>query len=106
MSTDIQVEKTNIPGNLRGAETRIQADVLRTLSGGDNAVVMRLIDKLSPELRAIITDFQKRNGRLPTTDEIIWIVGEHHNLDPRHVARLLEDATDMAAIETGNPSSR
>jgi hypothetical protein len=73
------------------AEIRLQAAVLYELSGGDNPIVIKLIDKLAPELREIINGFEIKENRLPTADEIIWIVGEHHKLDPHCVNRLLTD---------------
>ncbi|MBI9020887.1 MAG: hypothetical protein JEZ10_06510 [Verrucomicrobia bacterium] len=100
MTIDIRSDETALPASVHGAETRLQASVLMALSGGDNAVVMMLIDKISPEVRAIITDFEKRDNRLPTADEIIWILGEHHRLNPRYVDRLLEDTIDIAAIQS------
>lgn len=99
MPTDIRSEVKTLPADVSGEETQVQAKVLRTLSGGDNAIVMKLIDKISPEIRTIIIDFEKQDGRLPTADEIIWIIGEHHKLDPRYVDRLLENTIDIAAIE-------
>jgi hypothetical protein len=96
---------------IHGEETRLQAAVLTTLSGGDNTIVMQLIDRISPELRSIITSFEERDHRLPTADEIIWILGEHHRLNPRYVDRLLADHSDessiqsvKAAIQKHNPS--
>lgn len=83
-----------------GEETQVQARVLKTLSGGDNNIVMKLIDKISPEIRAIITDFEQKDHRIPTADEIIWIIGEHHKLDPRYVDNLLKNTIDIAAIQT------
>jgi hypothetical protein len=87
------------PLGIRAAETQLQAIVLGVLSGGDNAIVMQLIDKISPEVRDIITGFEDKDGRLPTADEVIWILGEHHELDPRYVDRLLKDTVDVAAIQ-------
>ena len=89
-----------MPASIHGSETQLQASVLKILSGGDNDIVMKLIDKISVELRAIITDFEKRDGRLPTADEIIWIIGEHHKVDPRYVDRLLADHIDFKDIQT------
>jgi vesicle coat complex subunit len=89
-----------MPANIHGAETQLQASVLRILSGGDNDIVMKLIYKLSAELRTIITGFEQRDGRLPTADEIIWIIGEHHKVDPRYVDRLLADHVDFEEIQT------
>ena len=91
---------------IHGAETRLQAGVLRELSGGDNTIVMKLIDKISPELREIITDFETKDGRLPSADEMIWIIGEHHKLDPHYVSRLLEDSIDFAETQTVNVAIR
>ncbi len=88
-----------LPAGIHAAETQLQAIVLDMLSDGDNVVVMQLIDKISPEVRDIITGFENKDGRLPTPDEIIWILGEHHKLDPRYVDRLLEDTVDIAAIQ-------
>jgi hypothetical protein len=85
--------------DMSGEETQVQAKVLRTLSGGDNDIVMKLIDRISPEVRTIINEFEKQDGRLPTADEIIWIIGEHHKVDPRYVDRLLENTIDIAAIQ-------
>lgn len=90
----------NLPVGSRGKETQVQARVLKTLSGGDNEIVMKLIDKISPEIRAIITDFEQKDSRIPTADEIIWIIGEHHKLDPRYVDNLLKNTIDIAAIRT------
>ncbi|MDD3276745.1 MAG: hypothetical protein PHP93_06830 [Kiritimatiellales bacterium] len=87
------------PAGIHGAEIQLQACVLNALSGGDNVLVMKLIDKISPEVRAIITDFEKKGCRLPTPDEIIWIIGEHHKLDPRYVDHLLEKTVNVAAIQ-------
>jgi len=100
MTIDIHSDETSLAAGIHGAETRLQALVLRTLSGGDNVLVMKLIEKISPEVRSIITDFEKRDGRLPTADEIIWIIGEHHKIDPRYVDRLLEDEIDIVDIRT------
>jgi len=71
-----------------GAEIKLQASVLKELSGGDEDLVMKLIDKLSPELRDIINGYKAQDNRLPSADEIIWVVGEHHNLDPHDFNRL------------------
>lgn len=96
-----ETEATAAPTvGIRGEETRLQANVLRILSGGDNDIVMKLIDKISAEVRAIITDFEMQDDRLPTADEIIWIIGEHHKIDPRYVDRLLDGKIDKAAVHT------
>jgi len=99
MSITVQ-KATPMTIGIHGAETQLQANVLRKLSGGDNTIVIKLIDKISPELRAIITDFETRDARLPTADEIIGIIGKHHKLDPHYVNRLLADHINFAEIQT------
>ncbi len=99
MPTNIRSDPPPPVIGINGKETQVQAEVLRALSDGDNVIVMKLIDKISPEVRAIITDFEKQNDRIPTSDEIIWIIGKHHKLDPRYVDRILEDTIDIAAVQ-------
>jgi hypothetical protein len=99
LPTDLHSEGKTPAVGKSGKETQVQAEVLRILSGGDNSIVMKLIDRVSSEVRTIITEFEKQNGRIPEADEIIWITGEHHKLDPRYVDRLLENTADIRAIQ-------
>jgi len=98
INADIFSEEEDQMDDLNGETILLQAEVLAILSNRDDAVVMKLIDRISPEVRAIIRDFKKQKGRLPTADEIIWIIGEHHKLDPRYVDQLLEDTVGIEAI--------
>jgi hypothetical protein len=100
MLTDLPHDPTSHPMGIAGKEIRVQTEVLSVLSRGDNNIAMKLIEKVSPEIRTIITGFEKKDGRIPTADEIIWIIGEHHKLNPRYVDNLLEDTVDPASMQT------
>jgi len=82
----------------RSEEMRVQAEVLTELSGGDEGTVMSLINNLSPEMREIITGFEQEQNRVPSAQEIIFVLGEHHGFDPHDAQRLLEDTFGINAV--------
>lgn len=75
----------------RAEEMREQAKALAELSHGDDATAMELIGKLGGELRSIINEFEAEHGVVPTAEDLIWILGVHHHLDPHNVQALLDD---------------
>ena len=64
-----------------------QIDALRTLSSGDDYVIIKLIEEYGAIFHDIIEDFTKRLGRNPTGEDLIWIAGVYTNKNPRDVAK-------------------
>lgn len=81
----------------RRTEITVQAEVLKRLSGGDEAIVTQLIDHISPMVRAIIAEETAKTGQTPTADVIVWRLGEIYKMDPRQVDDLLK-ATPEGAV--------
>lgn len=59
-----------------------QALAIARVASGTSADELAIIAKYATEWRNIITDFERELGRAPTSDEIIWVTGVHHNYDP------------------------
>lgn len=59
-----------ISTDVRQAETRVQYEVLKALSGGSNPLVMKLIAKYGGIFRKAIKEFRKA-GKVPTEEELL-----------------------------------
>lgn len=58
-------------------ENVAQCECLKRLKGE----VLELIDKYAVELRDIICEHEEKTGEVPTGDELVWILCEHHGQD-------------------------
>ena len=54
------------------AENQVQAEAFRRMQGDK----LELITLYAADFRKIITDFESTYGRVPTTDELLWIGSE------------------------------
>lgn len=80
----------------RQEEIQVQASVLKSLTNSDDPTIMQLVHpdskiSISQELRWILNDFYQQHSRVPSSDELIWIVGVHHGLDPRDMKSFLRN---------------
>ncbi len=58
-------------------EILAQAEAFRRLSGNE----LELIQEYAADFRDIITDFERKHGRVPTADDLLWIESQHQGHD-------------------------
>lgn len=64
-----------------------QCQVLRDLSGGDSDIALQLIEQLAVEMRAIINSYESKFDRVPSGEEIIWVMSERRKSDVREIVK-------------------
>ena len=69
-----------------------QANALSELAGGDDKLVVKLIEYFGEDFRRIINEYEEEFGSVPTPDQVIWISGVHMDEDPRTIAERLKKA--------------
>lgn len=74
---------------IRQAEKNVQYNVLKYLSGGDNDVVIKLIDLLGGYFRKVIKEF-RQDGKIPNEEELLKYTAKYYGEDPRIVAQGLK----------------
>ena len=55
----------------------MQAEALRRLNGNE----LELIQTHAADFRQIINDFERIHGRVPSADDLIWVVSERTGRD-------------------------
>lgn len=78
-----------IPSDVRQAEKDVQYNVLKTLSGGDNDVVMKLIEIFGGMFRRAIKEYRKF-GKVPNEKELIAFVNNHSESNIQSVVNFLK----------------
>ena len=58
-------------------EILAQAEALSRMSGNE----LELIKEYAADFREIIIDFERRHGRVPTADDLLWIESERSGRD-------------------------
>ena len=58
-------------------EILAQAEALRRMNGDE----LELINAHAADFREIITEFERRFGRVPTADDLLWIASERNGRD-------------------------
>ena len=58
-------------------ENQAQAEAFRRMHGN----ALELIGVYAEDFRDIITDFESKNGRVPTADDLLWIESQRQGHD-------------------------
>jgi hypothetical protein len=58
-------------------EILAQAEAFRRMTGDE----MELIREHAADFREIITEFERQHGRVPTADDLLWILSERNGRD-------------------------
>jgi hypothetical protein len=82
-----------IASDIRQAETRLQYGLLSDLAGGNNTVVMQLIDLVAGIFRKGIKEY-RQEGRVPSKDELLNYSNKIYGQDLRKLGKMLQDAAD------------
>jgi len=63
--------------NLTKEENLAQAEAFSRMSGNE----LELIKEYAADFREIIVEFERRYGRVPTADDLLWIESERNGRD-------------------------